>query len=206
MQPEHPVIAALIVRRPRRLLRRRDRGARERAGLPPFGRLAALIVSAADAPGAEAYARAVAARRRAGRGCGCWGRPRRRSRCCAAATACASWCGPTARSMSPDYLREWLAKVPPPRGSVTLGSMSIRRASCDFRRLDCIRNQPAPRIRPMAWDRVEYLGTPSCCRPGAGMLITRRLDGLGRFFLTLGRVPLESKGFRRAATALAALL
>jgi len=35
--------------------------AREEAGLPPFGRLASLIVSAKDGPAAEAHARRLAA-------------------------------------------------------------------------------------------------------------------------------------------------
>jgi primosomal protein N' (replication factor Y) len=35
--------------------------ARERAGYPPFGRLAALIISAGDRPSAESYARKLAA-------------------------------------------------------------------------------------------------------------------------------------------------
>ena len=34
---------------------------RERTGYPPFGRLASIVVSAADRPSAEAYARTLAA-------------------------------------------------------------------------------------------------------------------------------------------------
>ena len=47
-QPDHPVMQALVSGDAERFYARGDRRARERAGLPPFGRLAALIVSAAD--------------------------------------------------------------------------------------------------------------------------------------------------------------
>ena len=58
-QPEHPVIAALLSGDAERFYAQETR-LRERAGLPPFGRLAALIVSAKDAASAEAHARALA--------------------------------------------------------------------------------------------------------------------------------------------------
>ena len=58
-QPEHPVIAALISGDAERFYREETR-VRELAGLPPFGRLAALIVSAAEREAAEAHARAMA--------------------------------------------------------------------------------------------------------------------------------------------------
>ena len=65
---------------------------REAAGLPPFGRLAALIVSADDREAAEAHARAPGPRRaEATRTSWCSARPRRRSRWSAAATASACW-------------------------------------------------------------------------------------------------------------------
>jgi primosomal protein N' (replication factor Y) (superfamily II helicase) len=58
-QPEHPVMKALVAS---------DRAAfyaseieqRERAGYPPFGRLASLIISAGDRPTAESFARKLA--------------------------------------------------------------------------------------------------------------------------------------------------
>ena len=58
-QPEHPVIRALLSGDVERFYAE-ETDARERAGLPPFGRLAALIVSADDRAAAEAQARAVA--------------------------------------------------------------------------------------------------------------------------------------------------
>ncbi len=58
-QPDHPVIAALISGDAERFYREETRG-RERAGLPPFGRLAALIVSANERDAAEAHARGMA--------------------------------------------------------------------------------------------------------------------------------------------------
>jgi primosomal protein N' (replication factor Y) len=58
-QPEHPVIAALISGDAERFYREETR-VREMAGLPPFGRLASLIVSATEREAAEAHARAMA--------------------------------------------------------------------------------------------------------------------------------------------------
>ena len=58
-QPDHPVIAALISGDAERFYREETR-VREMAGLPPFGRLASLIVSAAEREAAEAHARAMA--------------------------------------------------------------------------------------------------------------------------------------------------
>jgi primosomal protein N' (replication factor Y) len=58
-QPDHPVIAALVSGDAERFYREETR-VREMAGLPPFGRLAALIVSAAEREAAEAHARAMA--------------------------------------------------------------------------------------------------------------------------------------------------
>jgi primosomal protein N' (replication factor Y) len=58
-QPEHPVIAALISGEAERFYRE-ETAARERAGLPPFGRLASLIVSAAKRDEAEEHGRALA--------------------------------------------------------------------------------------------------------------------------------------------------
>jgi primosomal protein N' (replication factor Y) len=58
-QPDHPVIAALVSGDAERFYEEETR-VREMAGLPPFGRLASLIVSAAEREAAEAHARAMA--------------------------------------------------------------------------------------------------------------------------------------------------
>lgn len=58
-QTEHPVIRAQLSGEAEEFYLQETR-LRERAGLPPFGRLAALIVSAKDAGAAEAHARALA--------------------------------------------------------------------------------------------------------------------------------------------------
>lgn len=55
-QPDHPVIAALISGEAERFYKEEIR-VRELAKLPPFGRLAALIVSARECEAAEAHAR-----------------------------------------------------------------------------------------------------------------------------------------------------
>jgi primosomal protein N' (replication factor Y) len=59
-QPEHPVMAALI-KGDRDAFYSQEIAAREEAGLPPFGRLASLVVSANDGPQAESHARRLAA-------------------------------------------------------------------------------------------------------------------------------------------------
>ena len=58
-QPEHPVIAALISGDAERFYRE-ETAQRRLGGLPPFGRLAAIIVSAEDRGAAEAHARLLA--------------------------------------------------------------------------------------------------------------------------------------------------
>ena len=58
-QPDHPVMRALISGDTERFYEEETR-LRESAGLPPFGRLAALVVSASDRPAAESHARALA--------------------------------------------------------------------------------------------------------------------------------------------------
>jgi primosomal protein N' (replication factor Y) (superfamily II helicase) len=58
-QPEHPVMRALLCGDPEEFYVQ-EIALRERARLPPFGRLAALIVSGRDATLAEAHARALA--------------------------------------------------------------------------------------------------------------------------------------------------
>ncbi len=55
-QPEHPVIKALVAA-DREAFYDREIEGRERSGYPPFGRLASLIISAADRPTSEGYAR-----------------------------------------------------------------------------------------------------------------------------------------------------
>ena len=58
-QPEHPVMRALLSGDCERFYDE-ETNQRRRAGLPPFGRLAALIVSAKGSASAEAHARALA--------------------------------------------------------------------------------------------------------------------------------------------------
>ena len=58
-QPDHPVIRALLSGDMERFYRE-ETAARQLAGLPPFGRLVALIVSANDRTSAESHARALA--------------------------------------------------------------------------------------------------------------------------------------------------
>jgi primosomal protein N' (replication factor Y) (superfamily II helicase) len=58
-QPDHPVIAALVSGDAERFYRE-ETEQRRIGGLPPFGRLAAIIVSAEDRGAAEAHARALA--------------------------------------------------------------------------------------------------------------------------------------------------
>ncbi len=58
-QPEHPVIAALLSGDHERFYAE-EIAARRAAGLPPYGRLASLIVSAREKPAAEAHARLLA--------------------------------------------------------------------------------------------------------------------------------------------------
>ena len=118
-QPHHPVMTALIAG-DRDAFYDAEIAARERAALPPFGRLATLLVSAADAPAAQAYAQALAKAaplRPEVRILGpaeapiavLRGRHRVRLLVRAARTVNVS-----------DFLRDWLAEVPPPRGSVAL--------------------------------------------------------------------------------------
>ncbi|HEY8333816.1 MAG TPA: primosomal protein N' [Tardiphaga sp.] len=59
-QPEHPVMKALVAA-DREAFYATEIEARERAGYPPFGRLASLIISAGDRPSAEGFARKLAA-------------------------------------------------------------------------------------------------------------------------------------------------
>ena len=58
-QPEHPVMRALLSGDAERFYKE-ETAQRARAGLPPFGRLAALIISGDDSASAEVFARALA--------------------------------------------------------------------------------------------------------------------------------------------------
>ncbi|MDE2329209.1 MAG: primosomal protein N', partial [Bradyrhizobium sp.] len=58
-QPDHPVMKALVAC-DREAFYGSEIASRERAGYPPFGRLASLIVSAGDRPSAEGFARKLA--------------------------------------------------------------------------------------------------------------------------------------------------
>ncbi len=57
-QPDHPVMVALLSGDAERFYAE-ETAMREAAGLPPFGRLAAFVVTASDRPAAEGYARAL---------------------------------------------------------------------------------------------------------------------------------------------------
>ena len=59
-QPEHPVMRALIAQ-DREAFYAAEIEVREKAGYPPFGRLASLLVSGADRHATEAHARRIAA-------------------------------------------------------------------------------------------------------------------------------------------------
>ncbi|HVL74064.1 MAG TPA: primosomal protein N', partial [Beijerinckiaceae bacterium] len=116
-QPDHPVLAALISGDAERFYREETR-VREAAGLPPFGRLAALVVSAAERDQAEAHARAMARVAEAPAGVTVLGpaeaplaliRGRWRFRLLVK----------TARETDlQGFLRAWLGRAPKPRGSV----------------------------------------------------------------------------------------
>ena len=93
---------------------------REAAGLPPFGRLAALIASG-PRPGRCSRLRPHPGRGRAQRRGGRGLRPRRCAArpWCAAAAASASWCAPTATVDLQAFLAAWRGRVKPP-GSIRL--------------------------------------------------------------------------------------
>ena len=109
--PEHAVMQALEAQ-DRDAFVAAEMAEREAAGLPPFGRLAAVIVSGADAGALEAYrpgpGRRRAQRRRASRSTA---RPTRRWPWSAAAGASASWCAPTAAVDLQAFLAAWRARV-----------------------------------------------------------------------------------------------
>jgi primosomal protein N' (replication factor Y) len=116
-QPEHPVMAALIAG-DRDAFYDREIAAREEAGLPPFGRLASLIVSAADGPSAQGHAQRLAATAPQADDVRVLGpaeaplalvRGRHRMRLLAKSRR--------GFDLSA-YVREWLAAAPKPKGSV----------------------------------------------------------------------------------------
>ncbi len=116
-QPEHPVMQALI-EGDRQAFYDREISAREEAGLPPFGRLASLIVSASEKPEVESYARKLASIAPYNEQVRILGpaeaplgmiRGRYRYRLLAKSARMFDLSG---------YLRDWLNAAPPPRGSV----------------------------------------------------------------------------------------
>lgn len=116
-EPDHPVVKALISG-DREGFYRLETNQRRAAAMPPFGRLAALIVSAPEREAAEAHARALARAAPRSNGVRVLGpaeaplavlRGRHRMRLLAQAP----------REIDlPAYLRAWLAAAPGPRGGV----------------------------------------------------------------------------------------
>lgn len=116
-QPDHPVIGALISGDSERFYAEETR-IRDYAGLPPFGRLASLIVTARDREEAEAHARLLARHAEPPQGVTVLGpaeapilqlRGRYRYRLLVK----------TVREVAiQDYLRGWIARTPKPRGGV----------------------------------------------------------------------------------------
>ncbi|GJD57152.1 primosomal protein N' [Methylobacterium dankookense] len=116
-QPTHPVIAALLSGDAERFYAE-EVMAREAAGLPPFGRLAALVVSAAEREAAEAHGQALARAAEPPPGVMVLGpaeaplalvRGRYRFRLLVK----------TERNIDlQGYLRHWLARAPKPRGNL----------------------------------------------------------------------------------------
>jgi primosomal protein N' (replication factor Y) len=118
-QPEHPVMRALISG-DREAFYKNEIEQRERAGYPPFGRLAGLVITANDRHTAEAYGRTLANAAPKDEHVRVLGpaeapiavvRGRHRFRLLVK----------TPRSFDLSvYLREWLASAPKPRGNVRL--------------------------------------------------------------------------------------
>jgi primosomal protein N' (replication factor Y) len=116
-QPEHPVMQALI-EGDRQAFYDREIAVREEAGLPPFGRLASLIVSASTKPEAESFARKLASTAPYTEAVRILGpaeaplsmiRGRHRFRLLAKSARMFDLSG---------YVRDWLNASPPPRGSL----------------------------------------------------------------------------------------
>ena len=117
--PDHPVMHALVTG-DREAFYEAEIALREEAGLPPFGRLAAIVVSAKTRPEAEAYARSLALAAPEARLIQVLGpveaplaiiRARHRQRLLVKAAREADLQA---------YLAEWLARADPPRGSLDL--------------------------------------------------------------------------------------
>src|SRR5579885_1808644 len=118
-QPEHPVMKALILG-DREAFYKYEIESRERSGYPPFGRLAALIVSANDKHASEAFGRALVAQAPKEEAVRVLGpaeapiavvRGRHRFRLLVKA--------PRGFDLSA-YLRDWLSRAPKPKGNVRL--------------------------------------------------------------------------------------
>ncbi len=116
-QPEHPVMKALLAG-DRDAFYDSEIASREEAGLPPFGRMVAIIVSAKEGPTAEAHARKLAASAPLSDDVRLLGpaeaplsmiRGRHRWRLLVSS--------PRNFELS-KYVREWLEAAPPPRGSL----------------------------------------------------------------------------------------
>ena len=115
--PDHPVVQALVSG-DREAFYASEIETRRRGHLPPFGRLASVIVSAADRPTAEAHARAMAMAAPMEEGVRLWGpaeapfavlRGRHRFRLLAQSDRA---------SRLHDWLRAWLQRAPKARGSI----------------------------------------------------------------------------------------
>ena len=120
-QPEHPVMRALIARRPRGVLHEPRSRCASRPHYPPFGRLASLLISGRRQARRRSLC-APARRRRAARTtrCACSARPKRRSRVVRGRHRFRLLVkSPRAFDLSA-YLRDWLAAAPKPRATLKL--------------------------------------------------------------------------------------
>jgi primosomal protein N' (replication factor Y) len=120
--PEHPVMQAIISGDRETFLAREIRQ-RQAALLPPFGRLAALIVSARDRDLAQLYARTSPAMRPVRTASRFWAPPRHPWRWCVDGTAGAYWSRRRASSTSRPTCA--LGSIPCPSRPPTCGLRSI---------------------------------------------------------------------------------